>query len=447
MPVAITLLWISRNAVAEQPCPGDCNINGEVTIDELALGARIVLGTAPLGDCEALDADHSGRVEVHELVLAIDNARCGCGHPCPTATPTSTFSQSPTATPTRTPSATSTRTSTPTATPTQTPPPTPTTPPPTVGKVLFQERWERASVKKYPPDAVFTGDSGSWYVGDTVSAFPDCGPSQNYAQVIVEQGSHRLHLHSERSNSDCADNVFVGPVMTNPPGPRDLNIAVDENVYLSFAETGALTNPDPCDAVVLLVEFDNEVDISYVLQRGTDWDVSPASCESAFVPNAVLLPPDQVSFVRNLAADAEAVGIAPVNRVTTIEISVDSHGDATFDDLLFFRPAGAPPPPPTPTRTPTPRPQPCIRVQQGTWCFQFPGLEEEGRLTQSACFINFDSEWKGTLTGSSWVASAGDTPALTFTGTFVGNPATTFNGTIEISGREFDVTASVGLCE
>jgi len=30
--------------------------------------------------------------------------------------------------------------------------------------------------------------------------------------VIIEQGSKRLRLHSERTDTDCSDNVFIGPI-------------------------------------------------------------------------------------------------------------------------------------------------------------------------------------------------------------------------------------------
>ena len=423
--VSVVVTLSSSSSAVAQPCVGDCNNDAQVTVNELIVGVNIALDTSPLSACTSFDVDHSSSVEINEILQAVNNALCGCNNPCsaPAATPT------PTSTPTL---------RGPTFTPT----------PPQVGMVLFKEGWEHSAAQKYAPDTPFNGDTGAWFNGDSISDDPEgCGGSSaNYAQVVVEQGSRRLQLHSARNNTECDDNEFVGPVLLNPPGPRDLKLAIDDSVYLSFRETGALAAPDPCDAVTVLVEFDHEVDINYVLQRGMQWETSPNSCESLFLENAILLPPDAVSYVRNLNADAASVGISPVRHVTSMELQVGSHGDATFDDITFFRAAGAPPPPPTSTPTPTPRPGTCVRVQPGTWCFDFPSLGEEGPLSQSGCSINFDNVWQGPLSGSSWQANGGDTPAVTFTGTFAGNPATAFQGTIEIDGENFDVTGNIGTC-
>jgi hypothetical protein len=416
-------LAMTRMTALAQPCVGDCNGDSQVTVSELIVGVNIALGSSRLDTCAGLDVDHSSSVEINEILRAVNNALCGCNTPCngsgpsPTPTPTPVLASS-----------------------------TPT--PPTVGQILFNEGWEQSAVQRYAPNTVLNGDTGAWYNGDSISDDPEyCGgTTANYAQVIVEQGSRRLQLHSARNDTYCDDNAFVGPVIVNPPGPRDLNIAVDDSVYFAFAETGTLAAPDPCDAVIVHVEFDHEVDIDYVLQRGSQWDSFSGSCGSIFVENPLLLPVDQTSFVRNLNVDAASEGIAPVRRVTGIEIEVASRGDATFDDITFFRAANAPPASPTPTRTPTPPTGPCGQVQQGTWCFLFPSTGEEGPLSQAGCFIQFDVAWTGTLSGSTWQASIGDTPAQTFTGTFVGNPATSFRGTIEIGGQEYDVTGNVGTC-
>ena len=65
------------------PCVGDCNHDGIVTVDELALGARIALGGTgeghvTLANCLAFDADGDGRVSVEEIVQAVNNAVKGC---------------------------------------------------------------------------------------------------------------------------------------------------------------------------------------------------------------------------------------------------------------------------------------------------------------------------------------------------------------------------------
>lgn len=59
-------------------CPGDCDGDGSVTVDELLRGVNIALGQAPIGECPAFDADGDGEVRVDDLVAAITAALQGC---------------------------------------------------------------------------------------------------------------------------------------------------------------------------------------------------------------------------------------------------------------------------------------------------------------------------------------------------------------------------------
>jgi hypothetical protein len=59
-------------------CPGDCNSNGEVRVEELITGVNIALGIAPVGDCLAFDTDNNGEVSVAELIKAVNAALTGC---------------------------------------------------------------------------------------------------------------------------------------------------------------------------------------------------------------------------------------------------------------------------------------------------------------------------------------------------------------------------------
>ena len=77
-------------------CTGDCNDDGQVTVDELLKGVNIALGTVPASDCVAMDVDHNGMVTVDELLAAVNAALNGC----PTPTVTATASPTVTATPT-----------------------------------------------------------------------------------------------------------------------------------------------------------------------------------------------------------------------------------------------------------------------------------------------------------------------------------------------------------
>lgn len=60
------------------PCPGDCNQDGSVELDELVRGVRIALGTEPVADCPELDIDLDGRISVDELVSAVERSLDGC---------------------------------------------------------------------------------------------------------------------------------------------------------------------------------------------------------------------------------------------------------------------------------------------------------------------------------------------------------------------------------
>jgi hypothetical protein len=59
-------------------CIGDCDDNGQVTIDELIKMVNVALGDADVSECEAGDADGSGEVTVDELVRAVNAALGGC---------------------------------------------------------------------------------------------------------------------------------------------------------------------------------------------------------------------------------------------------------------------------------------------------------------------------------------------------------------------------------
>ena len=96
------MLVASRAAVPAQMCPGDCDRNGRVSIDEIVLAVRIAQGS--IAGCAAADDDGDGRVRIEELLRAVRASLMGCpptptATPPATATPTVTSSPSPTATP------------------------------------------------------------------------------------------------------------------------------------------------------------------------------------------------------------------------------------------------------------------------------------------------------------------------------------------------------------
>ncbi len=59
-------------------CPGDCDGDGMVAINELITGVRIALGLQPVATCAAMDTNGTGTVTVAELIQAVRAALEGC---------------------------------------------------------------------------------------------------------------------------------------------------------------------------------------------------------------------------------------------------------------------------------------------------------------------------------------------------------------------------------
>ena len=57
---------------------GDCSGTGSVSIADLITGVNIALGTQPIGNCPASDANGDGKVTINELIQAVTNALNGC---------------------------------------------------------------------------------------------------------------------------------------------------------------------------------------------------------------------------------------------------------------------------------------------------------------------------------------------------------------------------------
>ena len=63
---------------AAPACIGDCNGDGEVTVNELITGVNIALGNSPISACPAFDGDGDGEVSIAELIGAVNAALGGC---------------------------------------------------------------------------------------------------------------------------------------------------------------------------------------------------------------------------------------------------------------------------------------------------------------------------------------------------------------------------------
>ena len=60
-------------------CPGDCNRDRVVSIDELVRAVTIALDRASVDGCAAADPNGDGGVSIEELVRAVDASLSGCG--------------------------------------------------------------------------------------------------------------------------------------------------------------------------------------------------------------------------------------------------------------------------------------------------------------------------------------------------------------------------------
>lgn len=96
------------DAASLEPCPGDCDGSGSVTVDELVFGVRIALGLEAVGDCEAADTNRDSRVTIEEILQAVNAVLQGCD---PTPSPYPSVSVSPTPQDKASPTAESTPTS------------------------------------------------------------------------------------------------------------------------------------------------------------------------------------------------------------------------------------------------------------------------------------------------------------------------------------------------
>jgi phosphohistidine phosphatase SixA len=214
-------------AAAPSSCPGDCNGDGEVTVDELVRGVNIALGTLTLDACPALDRNGDGQVTIEELLAAVSVAINGCA-PVPTATstgtavegtptitgtiiveatstPTITITGTIVATRTATPDHTVASTATSTAEPTETEPPTPTPIQTPSGE---------------PSDLIVVIDGS-----EVRLAWTNADPSGGYTQALVLR---RLNAPVDGPEDPQATLVFIGHSATATHLLTDLLPSVHE---------------------------------------------------------------------------------------------------------------------------------------------------------------------------------------------------------------------------
>jgi FG-GAP-like repeat/EF hand len=74
-PTAVATPTATRGPVQ---CVGDCDGDGQVSINELIQGVNIALNTAAVDACPAFDRDGDGQVSVNELIAGVNSALGGC---------------------------------------------------------------------------------------------------------------------------------------------------------------------------------------------------------------------------------------------------------------------------------------------------------------------------------------------------------------------------------
>jgi hypothetical protein len=65
-------------AIDVDNCPGDCNDDHSVTVDELLTMVNIALGNTNVSTCPAGDANHDNEITVDEILTAVNNALTAC---------------------------------------------------------------------------------------------------------------------------------------------------------------------------------------------------------------------------------------------------------------------------------------------------------------------------------------------------------------------------------
>lgn len=192
--VAALNLW----GMATLACPGDCNGSGTLTAGDLTRMVAIVLRcdgdpngcTAVPGSCPNGDFNGNGRIDVGDLIAAIDQLLAyttGCPPtPTPTPTVTATFTPSPLATATLVPSPSPSATPRPPSpTHTASPSPTPSFTPALAicgnGVVEAPETCDDGNTVTNPPQDTCPADC----------TILTCSPSANRAEVAVSFSSPR----------------------------------------------------------------------------------------------------------------------------------------------------------------------------------------------------------------------------------------------------------------
>jgi len=64
--------------VDRTPCYGDCDLDGQITIDEIVRGINAAAGYWSLEGCRQFDSDNDGALSIDELIAAVNGSLVGC---------------------------------------------------------------------------------------------------------------------------------------------------------------------------------------------------------------------------------------------------------------------------------------------------------------------------------------------------------------------------------
>ena len=78
IPLISALIMIVPVRAAAQPCAGDCDDDGAVSINDVIVAVNIALGRQPLAQCDAADVNGDGSLTINELIGAVRSALDGC---------------------------------------------------------------------------------------------------------------------------------------------------------------------------------------------------------------------------------------------------------------------------------------------------------------------------------------------------------------------------------
>src|SRR6185436_2645048 len=76
--VAVVAVVLLTGAALAQPCAGDCDDSGDVTVNEVVKTVNVALGTMGMTECANVDMNADDRAGIDEVVGAVDNSIHGC---------------------------------------------------------------------------------------------------------------------------------------------------------------------------------------------------------------------------------------------------------------------------------------------------------------------------------------------------------------------------------